>query len=429
MQVLSLCKYYIGVLNESTSIFVTALIINQSLEMSLKYMSLSSKNLKSIAEQFPVNDQCLYLNHAAVAPWPKCTRDAVQEFAQENCQTGAQGYLTWLKKEQSLRTKLAKLIGSKNEDCVALVKNTSEALSIVAYGLDWQAGDVVLISDDEFPSNRIVWESLAQKFGVIVKQVHISAEDPEKEILAAINASAANPTTKPKLISISAVQYASGIKLNLAKLGHACKENDVLFCVDAIQAVGAMEFKCDEWHIDFAMADGHKWMLGPEGLGFLFVKQNHIHTLNLYQYGWHMIEGAGDFSIKNWQPANSAKRFECGSPNMLAGYALEASTDLLLNMGLENVAEAIEKNHDYLLHKLKALGAEILSPLDANVRAGILTFRFASIDSAELYQNLMKNNVVCANRGGGVRFSPHFHTTKDCMDKAIAVLVRLIKLK
>ncbi|MBL4798818.1 MAG: aminotransferase class V-fold PLP-dependent enzyme [Oleispira sp.] len=388
-------------------------------------MPLSPENLKFIAEQFPVNDQCMYLNHAAVAPWPKCTSDAVQKFAIENCQTGAQGYLTWLKKEQDLRSKLAKLVGSKNEDCVALVKNTSEALSLVAYGLNWQAGDIILISDDEFPSNRIVWESLAHKFGVIVKQVHISAEDPEKEILAAINTRTSK--LKPKLISISAVQYASGIKLDLAKLGKACKENGVLFCVDAIQAVGAMEFKCDEWHIDFAMADGHKWMLGAEGLGFFFVKQNHIQNLNLYQYGWHMIEGAGDFSIKDWQPANNARRFECGSPNMLAGYALEASTDLLLHVGLNNVAQAIENNHSYLLLKLQELGATILSPLDSSVRAGILTFTFPGIDSAGLYQALMKNDVVCANRGGGVRFSPHFHTTKDCMNRAIEVLAQLIK--
>lgn len=396
------------------------------MKMSLNNMPLSAQNLivtpELITQQFPVNDQCMYLNHAAVAPWPRCTSEAVQKFAQENSMTGAQGYLDWLKKEQSLRSNLAKLIGSNNEDCVALVKNTSEALSFVAYGLDWQAGDIVLISNEEFPSNRIVWESLAQKFGVIVQQVHISAEDPEAEILTAINSTSG----RPKLISVSAVQYASGIKLDLAKLGKACNKNQVLFCVDAIQAVGAMEFKCDAWHIDFAMADGHKWMLGPEGLGFFFVKESHIKSLNLYQYGWHMIEGAGDFSIKNWQVANSAKRFECGSPNMLAGYALEASTNLLLQVGLKNVAERLEINHAYLLSKLQALGAHILSPLEPSVRAGIVTFKFDKVDSSELYQQLMSHNVVCANRGGGIRFSPHFHTSKECMDNAIEVLANIL---
>ncbi len=407
---------------KSVSIFVTALIINESLKMNAKLAPLSPQNIAKIAEQFPVNDNCMYLNHAAVAPWPKCTTDAVQQFAQENCLTGAQGYLTWLKKEQDLRSKLADLVGTKNQDCLALVKNTSEALSLVAYGLEWHAGDTILISDDEFPSNRIVWESLVEKFGVVIKQVAINQENPEANILAAIN----SIEQKPKLISISAVQYASGIKLDLAKLGAACKKNKVLFCVDAIQAVGAMEFKCDDWHIDFAMADGHKWMLGPEGLGFFFIKQNHIETLKLHQYGWHMIEGAGDFSIKDWQPAKNAQRFECGSPNMLAGYALEASTDLLLNIGLDNVAAAITANYAYLLKRLQSLGAEILSPTDPAICAGILTFKFNGIDSTQLYQALMGKDVVCANRGGGVRFSPHFHTSQACMDKAIEILSGLV---
>jgi selenocysteine lyase/cysteine desulfurase len=139
-----------------------------------------------------------------------------------------------------------------------------------------------------------------------------------------------------------------------------------------------------------------------------------------------MIEGAGDFSIKNWQVANSAKRFECGSPNMLAGYALEASTNLLLQVGLKNVAERLEINHAYLLSKLQALGAQILSPLEPSVRAGIVTFKFDKVDSSELYQQLMSHNVVCANRGGGIRFSPHFHTSKECMDNAIEVLANIL---
>ena len=184
--------------------------------MNAKLVPLSPQNIEKIAEQFPVNDNCMYLNHAAVAPWPKCTTDAVQQFAQENCLTGAQGYLTWLKKEQSLRTKLAELVGAKDQDCIALVKNTSEALSLVAYGLGWQAGDVILISDDEFPSNRIVWESLVQQFGVVVKQVAIDERDPEVNILAAINST----TEKPRLISISAVQYATGIKLDPVSYTH-----------------------------------------------------------------------------------------------------------------------------------------------------------------------------------------------------------------
>ena len=374
--------------------------------------------------EFPVNQQVSYLNHAAVAPWPASASQAVADFAQENSTLGATGYLTWLEKEKSLRKQIAAVIGTQHLNSVALVKNTSEALSVVAYGLDWQKDDLILISDDEFPSNRIVWESLAQKFGVRVKQLNIPMDDPEENFLNAICGKTFGQ--KPKLISVSAVQYASGIRLDLSRLGKACKDHDALFCVDAIQAVGAMSFKCDDWHIDFAMADGHKWMLGPEGLGFFFVRQQHIEKLNLYQYGWHMVEHAGNYDLKEWQPAKDAKRFECGSPNILAAHALEASLSLLNKVGLDKVQLAIEENHEYLHQTLVALGAEMLSPTKDQQRAGIITFRIPGKDSAELYKALMAKKVICANRGGGVRFSPHFHTTKQVMDTAISTLKELI---
>ena len=371
-------------------------------------------------DEFPHQHGLCYLNHAAVAPWPKRSSEAVINFSQQNCQRGATDYLSWMDTEHSLRGALAQLIGCANSDHLALVKNTSEALSILAYGLDWTAGDVVVIGDDEFPSNRIVWESLAEKFGVIVQQVGIPTGNPEKELLDAIE-------QQPKLISISAVQYASGIRLDLKKLGLACKQHDVLFCVDAIQAVGAMPFEVDEWLIDFAMADGHKWMLGPEGLGFFFVAKQHIKKLKLHQYGWHMIENIGDYTQRQWQPANTARRFECGSPNNLATQGLLASTELLLEAGLDKVEQSIEANHHYLYEKIAQLGAHFISPFEPNKRSGILTFHFHGHDSSELYQALMKRQVICAHRGGGVRFSPHFYTTQACMDEAVAVLAELLK--
>jgi len=386
--------------------------------------SLSSAISADFLHEFPVNQQVCYLNHAAVAPWPASASKAVADFAQENSLLGATGYLNWLDKEKSLREQIAGIIGTEHLNSVALVKNTSEALSVVAYGLDWQKDDLILISDDEFPSNRIIWESLAQKFGVRVEQLNIPMDNPEVNFLDAISGKTFHQ--KPKLISVSAVQYASGIRLNLAKLGKACKDNDVLFCVDAIQAVGAMPFECDDWHIDFAMADGHKWMLGPEGLGFFFVRQQHIETLNLYQYGWHMVEHAGNYDLKDWTPAKDAKRFECGSPNILATHALEASLSLLNKVGLDKVQQAIEENHEHLRQKLVELGAEILSPTKDQQRAGIITFRIPGKDSTDLYKALMTNKVICANRGGGVRFSPHFHTTKQVMDTAIEKLKGLL---
>lgn len=366
--------------------------------------------------EFPVNDECVYLNHAAVAPWPESARRAVSEFATENVALGASQYPQWLSVEQSLKRNIEQLIDAPSGS-VALVKNTSEALSFVAYGLQWQAGDVVVISDQEFPSNRIVWESLADK-GVKVIEVSLPEHDPEAELLAAI-------AQKPRLLSISAVQYATGLRLDIERLGQACRQHNVLFCIDAIQAVGAQPFSVVQNLCDFAMADGHKWMLGPEGLGFFYVRPEVIEQLSIMEYGWHMVADAGNYTTREWQPAADARRFECGSPNMLGAYALNASTGLLLKVGLPQVEYAIAERIQYLRDGLAELGAQFVNPLLEQRPSGILTFHFWQADSAKMYQLLMRSGVICANRGGGIRFSPHFHTPQETLDEAIEAVAEI----
>lgn len=368
-------------------------------------------------DEFPVNDECLYLNHAAVAPWPERARQAVADFATENVAFGASHYPQWLTIETSLKRNLEALIDAP-QGSVALVKNTSEALSFVAAGIDWQQDDVIVISDQEFPSNRIVWESLKRR-GVQVVEVALPWEDPERELLAAI-------ARKPRLVSISAVQYASGLTMDLIRIGEACKANGVLFCVDAIQAVGALPFSVQAIQADFAMADGHKWLLGPEGLGFFYVRPEIMDSLPPSEYGWHMVADMGNYDNKDWQLAPDARRYECGSPNMLAATALNASTGLLLEVGMDVVATRTVTNVLYLKELLEDKGAVFVNPLLDQRPSGILTFHFWDHDMAALYQRLMHVGVICAHRGGGIRFSPHFHTTEDVLNDAVDVLEELL---
>ncbi|MCA6061058.1 aminotransferase class V-fold PLP-dependent enzyme [Thalassolituus sp. ST750PaO-4] len=369
-------------------------------------------------DEFPVNHECLYLNHAAVAPWPERARVAVSEFAAENTALGASRYPQWSSMEAGLKRNLEALIDAP-KGSVALVKNTSEALSFVAAGLDWQPGDVVVISDQEFPSNRIVWEALAHK-GVQVVEVALPWDDPESLLLEAL-------AQKPRLLSISAVQYATGLTLDLVRLGEACRAAGTLFCVDAIQAVGALPFSVQAIQADFAMADGHKWLLGPEGLGFFYVRPQIMDQLSLSEFGWHMIEDMGNYDRKDWQPAADARRFECGSPNMLAATALKASTDLLLEVGMDQVATRVVTNVLYLKELLDDKGATFINPLLHQRPSGILTFHFMGKDSTQLYKLLMQAGVICANRGGGIRFSPHFHTTQEVMEDAVDALECLLE--
>ena len=365
-----------------------------------------------LTAEFPLEEQLVYLNHAAVAPWPQRTARAVHQFTEQNLTRGASDYLEWIKVESQLRHQLQQLINAKSYNEIALLKNTSEALSIVAYGLEWQAGDNVVSSNQEFPSNRIVWESLKEQ-GVELRQADLNTHcSPEAALVAQCD-------KNTRLLTISSVQYASGLKVNLEILGKFCRENNILFCVDAIQSLGAQSFDVQAIQADFVMADGHKWMLGPEGLALFYCRKEHLNTLQLRQFGWHMVEAVGDYNRQEWQPAKSARRFECGSPNMLAIHALHASLSLLLEIGLDNIENMLAKRIDYLIEKINQHPQlELLSPSLQARHAGIVTFKHNQIGADVLYQTLMKDNVICAARGGGLRFSPHCYTPLEKIDEA-----------
>ncbi|MBA6068026.1 aminotransferase class V-fold PLP-dependent enzyme [Pseudomonas mosselii] len=353
-----------------------------------------------------------YLNHAAIAPWPRRTAEAVARFAQDNVRLGAHEYPAWLATERRLRERLARLLNAPTIGDIALVGNTSQALSLVAFGLDWRPGDQVVISDEEFPSNRVVWQALADR-GVEVVEASLAVADPEAALIAACG-----PRTR--LLSVSAVQFANGLRLDLARLGAACRQRGVLFCVDAIQQVGALPFDVQHYQCDFAMADGHKWMLGPEGLGVFYCRSELRRQLTLHAYGWHMLEHLGDFERRQWQPARSARRFECGSPNMLGACALEASLSLLEDVGMTVVAEQLAQRIEQLYRGLTAIpGAQLHSPGDPSRRAGIVSFSLDGHANADIYRALSNNGVICAVRGPGVRFSPHFYTDHRLIDEVL----------
>ncbi len=366
-------------------------------------------------EEFRLSEDVCYLNHAAIAPWPARTVEAVSRFAEENGHQGSRAYDQWLHTEQLLRQQLRTLINAQDVQEIALLKSTSEALSVVAAGMEWSAGDEIIITSQEFPSNRIVWESLRER-GVHIVVVDIAATDtPERALIDAIS-------EHSSLLSVSSVQYSSGLKLDLAALGAACKKAGVAFCIDAIQSLGALPFDVQDCQADFVMADGHKWMLGPEGLALFYCRKEWIERLRLHQFGWHMVEAMGDFDRRDWVPASSARRFECGSPNMLGVHALHASLSLILETGVAAIAARVADNVQYLIDRLTPLKVQFLSPVAPDRRAGIVTFRPKEADIDARYRHLQKNGVICAQRGGGIRFSPHFYTPEKVLARAIEIL-------
>lgn len=375
-----------------------------------------------LQEEFPLDPGLAYLNHAAVAPWPKRASDAVVRFSVENSRIGASRYPQWLSVEDQLRHNLARLINAPSAQDVALCKNTSEALSMVAAGLDWRDGDEVIITSQEFPSNRIVWEALARQ-GVVVRVADIDRQDvtPEGAIEDLLN-------DRTRLLSVSSVQYGTGLRLDAAHLGALCESHGVLFCLDAIQSAGAEPLDVQSVGAHFAMADGHKWMLGPEGLAFFYVAPEWRDSLRLTEYGWHMVADRGNYDRKDWEPAPDARRFECGSPNLLAAHALEASTSLLLEVGLEQVRQRIDQRVAHLATGLDQIaGVTPITPGERERRLGIYTVRIAGQDSRQLSQQLAEDRVICACRGGGIRFSPHFYTPYSALEQALDSLEQRVR--
>ena len=371
---------------------------------------------KLIKEEFTLDPDLCYLNHAAVGPWPNRTARAVAQFAGENSRYGAVNYSSWLEMEKKLKNQLKWLINAPAIDDIALLKNTSEALSVVAGGINWRSGENIVSSDQEFPSNRIPWQAQA-RHGVEFREVNLGADSsPEAALMVACDA-------KTRLLAISSVQYGTGLKLDLQILGEFCRQQGILFCVDAIQSLGVHPVDVQAAQADFMMADAHKWLLGPEGIALFYCRAGVRDQISLHQYGWHMVEDAGNYAAKDWQPAQSARRFECGSPNMLGIHALSASLSLFEETGIEEIYRNII-NKISLLYDLtnKIDGINYLSPVDSDSPGGIITFRVGRKNMPELHAKLLEKKVICAYRGGGIRFSPHFYTADDIINKSIDIL-------
>ena len=363
--------------------------------------------------EFPLDESIAYLNHAAVSPWPLRTAQAVERFARDNTGFGAAHYPDWLARENKLRAQLAWLIKVPATDDIALLKNTSEALSTVAYGIDWRPGDNVVTFRQEFPSNRVVWQSL-QRFGVETRLADItSGDNPEQSLINCCD-------RRTRLVSSSSVQYATGLRIDLERIGEHCQRNQILFCVDAIQTLGAIPFDARQVQADFVVADGHKWMMGPEGLALFYSRAEARAQLQLNQYGWHMLKHCGDFDSDDWTPTETARRFECGSPNMLGIHALSASLDLIKELGVENICRQLMEKTGLIIDLIEA-SSRLVSPLSDKSgarRSGIVCFRIAGVDQQTAYRQLMQAGVVCACRGGGIRFSPHYYTRNDTIKRA-----------
>ena len=361
-------------------------------------------------DQFPVTQNLIYMNHAGVTPLCKAAADAMRWVLDDNLLYGSNHYDRWMESYDRLRKATASLINADSSE-IALIKNTSEGISMVAQGIEWNRGDKVVAFEEEFPANYYPWQRLEAR-GVVVK--FLSVNDSLEKIEDACRGA--------RLLSISFVQYLSGLRANLNALGEICERQKCFFFVDAIQGLGVFPIDVRKAKIHALAADGHKWLLGPEGCGVLYVQSNRQDEITPVEFGYTNVQNYSDYGRRTNQLRTDAARYECGTMNTIGCFGLRAAIEFILEVGVSEIGQAVQALGDQLGAGVRRRGYELFGERTSETGAGIVSFRKDGVDSRMLYKHLKDAGVIGAPRAGWMRLSPHFYISPEEVDKAVSLL-------
>lgn len=364
---------------------------------------------------FPIVDRGIYLDHAATAPLSTRVVEALERYAQEASRQAGFGRAAQEREIGRARERVAALLGASPAE-VAFVRNTTQGLGLVAAGLDWQPGDRVVTCDLEYPSNVLPWKNLARR-GV---EMEILPTDGCRLAPEAVDAALRHPAVR--LLALSSVEFASGFRQDLVRLGALCRERGVLFCVDAIQSLGCLPLDVRACGIDFLASGGTKWLLSAAGCGVFYAAGTVRSRLAPWVVGPRSVTDSDDDPRYPLRLREDAQRFEESKPNVPGAYALGAAVNLLLELGVTNVAAHVLALTDRLLAGLDALGARISSPREPEARSGIVSFALGDEPPEQTAARLRERSILVSVRRGGVRVSPHFYNTPEEIDALLAAL-------
>lgn len=367
---------------------------------------------------FPAAANWIYLNHAGTAPPSGPAAEAMRRCMEEAAGGGSVVFAAHEQRGEEVRGAAARLMGVPTAD-VAFVKNTTEGLGFVANGLPWRPGDRVVVPDLEFPSTLYPWLAL-RDLGVTVDLVPMTGPGQVATLDAFAEAVRAGPP--PKVVAVSWVQFGRGWRTDLAGVAALCHEVGALLCADVIQGLGVIPADLDGWGVDFAMADAHKYLLGPLGVGVLYVRGSCLDRLRPLEPGWASVAHREEWDNRELVLAAGACRLEGGSANLTGIHAMGASIDLLLATGVDRIWSHVSALGDHLCEGLASAGATVLSDRSPAGRSAIVTFAVDGADHQAFSDALRREGIVCAPRAGGIRVSPHGYSTEDDVDAVVAAV-------
>lgn len=367
------------------------------------------ESVEKIREQFPITKNKVFLNHAAQSPLPKPVADAVHRYVDDFSDFGA----TSIEWNDGGKPLFAKLINAKPFE-IAFVENTSIGLNIAANMLSYPRDSKIVTTDLEYPS--VVYPWLRKSLGVKVYYVRnvdgkILLEHMEKAV-----------DDKTVAVAVSHVEYANGFRHDLGALSAIAHEHGAFLIVDAIQSAGAMRIDVKKDDVDFLTSGCYKWLLGPPGAGYLYVKENLIEGFEPPFVGWASVKPEIFETIDFWdiwslRLSETASRFEVGSPSFISLVGAKEALTMLLDFGIENVERRILSLTSHLIEELKALGLTLQTPEEQRYRSGIVNFKIA--EPQEVAKKLNNKGIVVSARAHGVRVSPHFYNTEEEIDRLI----------
>jgi cysteine desulfurase/selenocysteine lyase len=362
------------------------------------------------AHCFPVRENLVYLNHAAVSPLSEPAADAMKHLADDCLRFGSLHYAEWLSAYDGLRKSAARLVNSDPSE-IAIVKNTSEGIATVAMGLDWRPGDRIVAFREEFPANFFPWKRLEQR-GIAVSW--LSVDDPLDRIDDACRGA--------RLLSISFVQFLSGYRAPIQAIGEICKRNRCIFLVDAIQGLGAFPIDVRTCHIDALAADGHKWMMGPEGCAILYIRRDLQEHVEPVEFGWTNVASYNDYASRDMALRTDAGRYEPGTLNTIGCFGLRAAIEFLLEVEVGKIAPVVQNLGDRIAEGVQVNGYEVLGNRTRENGAGIVSFRKPGFEDRQIVARLRAAGIAAAARAGWVRTSPHFYISPAEIDRMLEAL-------
>ena len=365
---------------------------------------------------FPAAKKYTYLNSAAVAPVPTIAVEAVIGQLRDVSENGAANFLEWVATKNRAREIVAQMLKVKPEQ-IAFMRNTSDGLSSAANGLKWNAGDNIVSFAREFPANFYAWRRIRDAFGVELRLC------PERDGRIDLDEFVSLMDANTKVVSISAVQYASGFRADLERIGRAAREHDALFAVDIIQALGTTPFDLDAQFVDIAAGASHKWLCAPEGCGILYLSDRARERVEPTLVGWISVEDGWNFEDSEQAFKPNALAWETGTSGASLFYGLEQSAKLLFETGAERIESYLEDLTDYLCELMAGKNYEIVSSRAPGEKSQIVCIESNDgLTSNEIAARLQGENIIVSPRGSRVRIAPHFFNNREDIERCAANL-------